>query len=265
MKRKLFTSVIRSSLLSILGLAVYAATASAQTGYADLVDHIHLGVPDQVKGVEWYHAHFGGDPMPEGPDRLMFGTTRLNFQKTDQPKPSQGTVYQTLGFSVANLDEATKKLQAEGVKIVMQPMTMEGMRMAQVIDPWGTLIDVVQDPKTLGLHHVYVQSSDPAAVLAWFASQFGGTVTKYGQVSGINYGGVWLLARRGASQPSTGSSFDHIGFRAVDTDASIVKFKTQNVKVTGEARDIVMANGAGVRIAFVESADGARVEIVQRR
>ena len=34
-------------------------TSAAQTGFADLVDHIHLAAPDQAKAVEWYHAHFG--------------------------------------------------------------------------------------------------------------------------------------------------------------------------------------------------------------
>jgi hypothetical protein len=54
-----------------------------------MVDHIHLGVPDPAKGAGWYHAHFDGELTTEGPDRLMFGTTRLIFQKTDVPKPSE--------------------------------------------------------------------------------------------------------------------------------------------------------------------------------
>jgi hypothetical protein len=103
-----------------------------------------------------------------------------------------------------------KKLQADGVKVVMPAMTMQGMKMAQVVDPWGTLIEVVQDPQKLGLHHVNLRSPNPTGSLAWFADTFGGTVTKYnGQVEGINYGGVWLFGKQGASTPSAGHAIDH--------------------------------------------------------
>jgi hypothetical protein len=58
-----------------------ATQVFAQTGMANMVDHVHLAVPDQAKGVEWYRKHFGGQPMTEAPDRLMFGETRVIFQK----------------------------------------------------------------------------------------------------------------------------------------------------------------------------------------
>jgi predicted enzyme related to lactoylglutathione lyase len=128
----------------------------------------------------------------------MLGTTRLIFQKSEMPKPSAGSILGAIGFSVPDLDGAVKKLQADGVKMVMPPMVMQGIRSAQVMDPWGTMIDVVQDPKKLGLHHITLAAPDPAATLAWFASTFGGKVAKYENAAdGINYGGVWLLATRG--------------------------------------------------------------------
>lgn len=264
MKRKMLASVVRSSLLSMLGLAVLAAPARAQTGFANLMDHIHMGVPDQAKAVEWYRSHFGGEPMSEGPDRLMLGATRLVFLKMAVPKPTQGSVLRGLGFSVADLDAATKKLQADGVKVLMQPMTMQGIRMSQVVDPWGTLIDVVQDPKKLGLHHVYLQSQDPGASLAWFAKTFGGTVTKYGQAPGISVGDVWLLGSKGPSEPSEGHSIDHLGLRPVNVDASVTALKAQRVKVTTEPRDVTLSGGGSVRIAYIEGPDGLRIELVQR-
>ena len=48
------------------------------------------------------------------------------------PKPSAGSILGTIGFSVPDLDGAIKKLQAEGVKMVMPPMVMQGIRSAQV-------------------------------------------------------------------------------------------------------------------------------------
>ena len=257
------TSVLVSS---VLGLAAFATPARAQTGFANLVDHIHLAAPDQAKAADWYHAHFDGAPTPEGPDRLMFGTTRLIFQKTEAPKLSEGSVLDSIGFSVADLDAAIKKLQAGGVKVVMPPMTMQGMKMAQVVDPWGTLIDVVQDPRKLGLHHVNLRSSNPTASLTWFADTFGGKVTKYnGQLEGINYGGVWLLGKKGEATPSAGHAFDHIGFRPINVDNVVTAMKAKNVKVTTEPRDLVLASGTSMRLAFIEGPDGARIELVQRR
>ena len=35
-----------------LGLAAFATPARAQTGFANMVDHIHLAAPDQAKGAE---------------------------------------------------------------------------------------------------------------------------------------------------------------------------------------------------------------------
>ena len=190
--------MLQRVLLSCAVIAAWPASSFAQTGFADLIDHIHLAAPDQPKAVEWYHAHFGAEPTPEGPDRAMLGTTRLIFQKSEMPKPSAGSILGAIGFSVPDLDGAIKKLQADGVKMVMPPMVMQGIRSAQVVDPWGTMIDVVQDPKKLGLHHITLATPDPAATLAWFAGTFGGKVAKYeNKADGINYGGVWLFANQG--------------------------------------------------------------------
>jgi catechol 2,3-dioxygenase-like lactoylglutathione lyase family enzyme len=254
---------MRTALLIVVTLM--PLPSFAQTGFADLVDHIHLAAPDQPKAVEWYRAHFGAEPTPEGPDRAMLGTTRLIFQKSDMPKPSTGSILGAIGFSVSDLDGAIKKLQADGVKMVMPPMVMQGVRSAQVMDPWGTMIEVVQDPKKLGFHHITVVTPDPPAALAWFAGTFGGTITKYeNSLDGISYGGVWLFASTGSGEPSAGHSIDHIGFRPVNVDASVAAMKTKNVKVTTEPRPLVLPSGAAMRLAFIEGPGGVRIELVQR-
>lgn len=255
---------LRSLVFSIACLVLGAAPASAQGGFANLLDHVHMGVPDQVKAVERYRSHFGGNPMTEGPDRLMLGATRLVFAKANAAVPTQKSVLHSLGFSVTDLDAATTKLQADGVKMTMQPMTMEGIRMSQFIDPWGTLIDVVQDPKKLGLHHVYMQLPDPTASLAWFANTFGSTVTRYGQVPGVPFGGIWLLAKRGTGEPSAGHSIDHLGFRLFKVDSAVVALKAQNVRVTTEPRDVTLEGGGSARIAHIEGPNGVRIELMQR-
>jgi catechol 2,3-dioxygenase-like lactoylglutathione lyase family enzyme len=257
---------LRHLTLLVCAFVSMTPTASlAQTGFADLIDHVHLAAADQAKAVEWYHTHFGAELTNEGPDRAMLGTTRLIFQKSESPKPSAGSILGLIGFSVADVDSAIKKLQAGGVRIVMPAMTMNGMRMAQVVDPWGTMIDVVQDPKRMGLHHIGLVSSDPAATLAWFAGTFGGTVAKFDSaVDGINYGGVWVTARKGSSEPSAGHSIDHIGFRPFNVDSAVATLKTRKVTVTTEPRPLTLPSGTAMRLAFIEGPGGVRIELVQR-
>ncbi len=96
-------------------------------------------------------------------------------------------------------------------------------------------------------------------------SQFGGRAGKLkGQVDGIQYGDVWVLATRGDAVPSAGHAIDHIGFRPLNLDATIARFKTKNVKVTSEPRPLTLPSGTSMHIAFIESPDGARIELVQR-
>ena len=251
-------------LLSSLLIAAAPAVSLAQSGFADLIDHIHLAAPDQAKAVESYRLHFGAMATPEGTDRAMLGPTRLIFQKSEMPKPSQGSVLGLIGFSVTDVDAAVTRLQSAGVKLVMPPMTMAGVKMAQVTDPWGTLIEVVQDEQKLGLHHIGLVAPDPAAMLAWFAGTFGGKVAKFRGIDGISYGGVWLFAAKGSSEPSAGHAIDHIGFRPASVDNSVAAMKAKSVKVTTEPRPLVLPSGTAMRLAFVEGPGGVRIELVQR-
>jgi len=252
-------------LCTILAIIAIPSLSAAQTGFDDLIDHIHLAAPDQAKAVAWYHTHFGAALTPEGTDRAMLGQTRLIFQKSEMPKPSQGSVLGLIGFSVADVDATVKSLQSDGGRVVMMPMMMRGMKMADVADPWGTLIEVVQDPGKVGLHHIELVATDPSAMLAWFGDTFGGKVSKTPDGrDGISYGGVWLVARRGDGEPSAGHAIDHIGFRPMNVDSSVSAMKARNVKVTTEPRPLVLPSGTAMRLAFIEGPAGVRIELVQR-
>ena len=104
----------RLALLLALFATSVAPAAFAQSGFANMIDHLHLGVTDQAKAVEWYHKNFSGELMSEGPERVLFGTTRIIFQLNKSPKPSEGSVLDLIGFSVADVDATVKRLQAEG-------------------------------------------------------------------------------------------------------------------------------------------------------
>ena len=255
----------RCSPLFLLFSMTLAPAASAQS-YRPIVDHVHLAAPDPVAAVAWYQKHFGGETMTEGTDRLMYGATRVAFSKRDGAKPSQGSSVDHIGFSVADIDALMKTFESAGVKILQPVRDAPGLfKLAFIEDPWGTRIEVVQDPATPGLHHIHLRGPDPAATLAWYSTHFGGRVGKLkDRIDGIDLGGVWILVQRGDSVPSQGHSIDHIGFRPVDVDASVAELKKQNVKITTEPRPITFANGVTARLAFAEGPDGVRIELVQR-
>jgi catechol 2,3-dioxygenase-like lactoylglutathione lyase family enzyme len=252
--------------LALLGVACLQTPAAAQTGFANMVDHLHLAAAEPEKAVAWYQKHFDGKPTTEGTERLMFGETRMIVQKNDKPQPSSGSVLDHIGFSVADLDAKLTALQADGVKIVQPTRDVAGLfKLAFVEDPWGTRIEVVQDPDKLGLHHVHLRSPDPAGMLAWYVDKFGGSLSKLkGRLDGINYGGVWILAQQGAATPSAGHSIDHMGMRPANVDNAVTALKAKNVKVTTEPRPLTLPSGVSMRLAFIEGPEGVRIELVQR-
>src|SRR4029079_18651995 len=212
---------------------------------APIVDHIHLRVPDQAAGVAWYQKNFGGTPMTEAPDRLMFGDTRLIFLKNDKGQPSAGSALDHIGFSVADLDAKMKEFEAAGVKVVNPVRDVAGLfKLAFIEDPWGTRIEVVQDSEKLGLHHIHLRGPDPAAVLAWYKDKFGGETAKMkGRLDGLKYTDVWILVQRGDATPSEGHAVDHIGWRTPNLDAKTKELKAQNVKFTTQPRPLKLAGG----------------------
>jgi len=252
--------------LTLLGSLCLQAAASAQTGFASMVDHLHLAAPNPEQAVAWYQKHFDGKPTKEGMDRLMFGETRMIFQKNDKPEPSSGSVLDHIGFSVADLDQTLKAFQADGVKIVQPARDVAGLfKLAFVEDPWGTRIEVVQDADKLGLHHVHLRGPDPNAVLAFYKEKFGGESAKLkDRIDGLKYGGVWVLVQRGDATPSEGHAVDHIGSRTTDLAAEATELKGQGVKFTTEPRPLKLASGVMVNYAYVEGPAGAKIELVQR-
>src|SRR5213592_2410495 len=79
--------VLRVMAASALIVMAYATEVSAQTGYANMFDHLHLAAPDPIMAVrcrwtnmfdhlhlaapdpimavEWYRKNLGGQPMSE--------------------------------------------------------------------------------------------------------------------------------------------------------------------------------------------------------
>jgi catechol 2,3-dioxygenase-like lactoylglutathione lyase family enzyme len=252
------------SVLTLFLVADHAGIASAQTATLPY-DHVHLAVPDQLAGVEWYRKNLGGQLSAEGKDRVTFGKTRFIFLKAENAKPSAGTAIDHIGFSFADLDAKMKELAAAGVKIVTPAREIPGfIKLAFIEDPWGTRIELVQDPDTLGFHHVHLRAPDPDVSLAWYRQRFGGETAKLkGRIDGLKYGDVWVLVAKGDATPSAGHSIDHLGWRVTDLDRTLTGLKAQGIKVVQGPTALTLATGV-VHYSFVEDPNGTKIEIVQR-
>ena len=253
--------------LVLLTSVVLAASAGRVTAQVSTVpyDHVHLAAPDQAKAVEWYQKMFGGQTTPEGKDRLLYGKTRFIWMKSETAQPSANTAVDHIGFSFADLDAKMKEWQAAGVKVVTPVRDVPGLfKLGFIEDPWGVKIEVVQDPETLGFHHVHLRAADPAASLSWYKERFGGESAKLkGRIDALKYGDVWVLVQKAdaAPAPSTGHAIDHVGWRVTDLDKTLADLK--GIKVLQGPRELQLATGK-IHFSFVEDPSGTKIELVQR-
>lgn len=254
--------------LALAALPFFPSLARAQVRTA-LYDHVHMAVPDPQAAARWYHDHIGGEFIDGRDDRLLFGTTRIMFLSDGgrARRPSAGSVIDHLGFSYANLAAKLAELERSGARVTTPLREVEGLfKLAFVDDPFGTRLELVEDPQHLGFHHVHLRAPDPVAALAWYEAQFGGVRLRMrGRLEGLLYpGNVWILVTRGETFPSSEGTIDHIGWRApVAADAMAQELAGRGVTLTSEPRDLQLPNGV-IRFFYVAGPDGARVELVQR-
>lgn len=185
-------------------------------------DHIHLAAPDAAEASAWYVKHFGGKPTgfrgATGPDepinRVYYGDIAVIFSAREPSGGSVGSGVDHFGFSMPNVAEVVAAVSADGGKNLGDLREFQGMTLGFVEDPWGTKIEIIDDPNLRGAHHVHLSSSDPEATLDWYANTFGGERAKFADtLPGINYGNIWLFARK-TDEPlaqTQGRSLDHIG------------------------------------------------------
>lgn len=232
--------------------------------------HIHLAAPDPVEAANWYAKHFDGKVAGFGGaigadveiDRVYFGDISVIFFKREPGEGSVGSGVDHIGFSMPNVTSKIQSLVADGATQVGEVTTLGSVELGFVTDPWGTKIEVVDQPAMRGLHHVHVYTPNPESTLAWYQNAFGGDIQKLsGDIVGINYDGkVWLFARKRDESiaPTQGRSLDHLGWNFSNLDEAAIRLKAAGVKFTMEPRDY-----RGIRIAFIEGPDGVRIELVE--
>jgi predicted enzyme related to lactoylglutathione lyase len=257
--------------LTVIVLAGAPRFAAAQTATLPY-DHIHLNVPDPATASIWYEKNFGGKRITEAPDRLMFGSTRFMFLRNDKAKPSAGSAIDHVGFSFPDLDAKMKEWEAAGIKVTTPVRDVPGLfKLAFLEDPWGTRIEVVQDPELLGLHHIHLRGPNPEEVLTWLLDKFGGKRQQLkGRIDAVRYdhdgfSSMWILVQKGDAEPSIGHAIDHIGWRSTGPLADTINaLRAKQVEVTSEPRPLKLPAGPPINYSYVAGPHGARIELVER-
>jgi catechol 2,3-dioxygenase-like lactoylglutathione lyase family enzyme len=250
----------------LLLFTVLFASRSFGTPY----DHIHLTATNALDAVNWYVKHFGGEagrfnrgggdevyPV----DRVFYDDISVIFFEREPTGGSVGTGVDHFGFSMSNVEEVVAGVVADGGTQLGDFVEFSGMQIAFVEDPWGTKIELINDPYLRGMHHLHLSSPDPEGTLAWYAENFGGESDSFaGVLPGLDYGNIWLLVARTTETPAPtlGRSMDHLGWRFPDLTTAAEQLKSNGVVFSMDPRPF-----RGIRISFVEGPDGVRIEVVE--
>ena len=259
MKRQ-FSLVAPIAIVVVVGMSVGHA-AIGITGY----HNIHIAATDPEAAVEWYMKYLGAVDANTGATAVKFGGTFVVFRKTDVAKRSVGSVIDHYGISVPDIEAAMKRLEGSGATILEPIRDLPGLfKLAFIEDPFGAKVELVQDAEWPGFHHIHLRVPDPTATLAWYANMVGGTRdTLKGQIEGLRYGGVWLVAQDSEGEtlaPSADRSIQNVGWTIVDMDEAVAAFKAVGAKTLVEP---VTVNDA-LKLAFFEDPNGVSVEVLQR-
>ena len=258
--------------LSVALLFVVAVFSPARVEAADAAyHHIHLTVTNGDVAAQWYIRHLGCAAVPGRTDAAQCGEVQLLFIARPARGGNEGTAVDHISVSVPDLAAKIKELHAvgvagSGVRIVDRdtPIREEPglFRFAFIKDPWGTKIEIVEDPAQLGFHHIHLFSADPDATLKRYQNAFGGTPGRLkGRLNGLLYGKTWLIVAKnpnaGALQPTEGRAIDHIGFAYSNPEAAIAELKQRRVQVLEEPAAV---DGYGLRAAMIAGPDNLRIE-----
>jgi catechol 2,3-dioxygenase-like lactoylglutathione lyase family enzyme len=113
-----------------------------------VMHHVHLTTVNPELLRQWYVKTFGAE---NGSRRNLpsatFNGNELDFLLAQMPPaPTKGRVIDHIGFEVKNLEPFVKKLQADGVtvEIPYRDMPNLGLRVAFIVDPIGTRIELAE-------------------------------------------------------------------------------------------------------------------------
>ncbi len=248
-----------------VSLFVFAFAAWTSQAHAAKWHHVHLNAVNTKEGAEWYAKYMEGRYEHVALyDGAVFGKTNILFFEKPAGFPgSDGSTIDHIGFSFRDLDAKMKEFEAAGIKIIAPARGLGKIKFGFIQDPWGTKIEVMQDPDLIGFHHVHLHVTDPDVTLKWYQENFGGEITKYqGVLPALHVDDIWIIAQKTPKEklPTVGRSVDHIGWQVDDLDATAKGLKEKNVKFVTEPKKMLQA-----KLAFIEGPGGVLIELLQEK
>jgi predicted enzyme related to lactoylglutathione lyase len=112
--------------------------------------HVHFfGAQKEMHA--WYMQTFGASPLASANPAAFISASlpglTMNFAPSQTPVAGiQGRALDHIGFEVRNLEAFTKKLEAQGIKLVSpyRQVPALGISIAFINDPWGTYIELTE-------------------------------------------------------------------------------------------------------------------------
>ena len=191
----------------------------------------------------------------------MYDDIGVIFFERDSFEGSVGSGVDHFGFSMSNVADVVAGVVADGGKQLREFVEFGGMQIGFIEDPWGTKIEIIDDPDLRGMHHLHLSSLDPEGTLAWYAENFGGEREQWkGVLPALNYGDILLLVSQASSDaaPTQGRSIDHLGWKFSDIIAAEEELKANGVEFSLEPFEF-----RTIRIAFVNGPDHVNIELVE--
>ena len=265
-----------SAFVAMVALAVLGPVAAS----AAEVDfhHVHITMSSPLEGVRWYSQHLGCKPIPDRPDAANCGRVELIFSAQTTLGSTQGTGVNHISFSYADLAAkmaALEKIGVQGSGVRLQRFTDGSMiqeipgvfKHGFIFDPWGTRIELVEDPELVGFHHVHLSAGNPETTLAWYRNMLGGQpATLKGRQNGLRFGEVWLLVDRNqettAAATTKNRAIDHIGFVAKAFDTGIADMRQRKATFV-EQPGVPEGGRTPAKHALLGAPDSVRVELVE--
>ena len=262
----------------VLALVAAVATLVAIPAIARAADyhHVHITASAPSEGVRWYEQHLDCEPVADRSDAADCAGVELVFVVQPAIGSTQGTGVNHIGFSYPDLTAKMAELEAVGVRgsgVRLQRFPdgstlrdVPGLfKLGFVFDPWGTRIEMVEDPERLGFHHIHLSATDPAATLAWYQDVFGGeTASLKGRLDGLLFDDVWVLVSEAESIPATtqGRAIDHIGFSVPDLDTAAADMRRKGIVFQTEP-EVPEGGRTSAKRAFIVGPDNVRLAVVE--
>ena len=197
--------------------------------------------------------------ITEAPDRLMFGSTRFHVPAKRHREAERRQRHRSRRVLVCRPRREDEGVRGRRHQDHHAAARRPGPLQARFLeDPWGTRIEVVQDPELLGLHHIHMRGPNPEEVLTWLLDKFGGKRQQLkGRIDAVRYdhdgfSSMWILVTKGEAEPSIGHAIDHIGWRSTGPLADTINaLRAKKVEVTAEPRPLKLPGGPPINFSYV--------------